>query len=221
MRTLPLRSSVIVAGDFNSNLCAASPCIGHSVLHNQAKPAVIEERRWLTGMLVAHQLAALNSWSRKQCTYNHPSGSSQIDWILVRSALADTRARTCAPAEAPIAGWRSSGHKLLRASVPLRWRPWKLSQKREAKDLPTDTGPMRPLAALRREIVQSSRPARETQPKPGVAGMEGDILRFWDAKKLLTRKPVHTLRDIFERMRMLLTSQAAKATPGAAGTGAR
>ena len=135
LRSLPLRSSVALAGDFNSNLCTSAPCIGHSVLHNKVKPAVAEERRWLTGMLVSHQLAALNSWSRRLHTYSHPSGVSQIDWILVRAPIADSIARQCAPQEAPIAGWRSSGHPILQASIPLLWRPWKLkaqSQRRQA-----------------------------------------------------------------------------------------
>ena len=106
LRSLPLRSLVVLAGDFNSNLCTSAPCIGHSVLHNKVKPVVADERQWLTGMLVSHQLAALNSWSRRLHTYSHPSGVSQIDWILVRSPIADSIARQCTPQEAPIAGWR-------------------------------------------------------------------------------------------------------------------
>ena len=128
LQSFPLRSSVVVAGDFNSNLCSTGSCIGHSVLHNSAKKSVIEERLWLSGMLVSHQLAALNSWSRKLPTYVHPSGASQIDWILVRTALADRQAKQCIPKEVPIAGWRSSGHKVLQATIPLRWHPWKASQ---------------------------------------------------------------------------------------------
>ena len=69
LRSLPLRSLVVLAGDFNSSLCTSAPCIGHSVLHNKVKPVVADERQWLTGMLVSHQLAALNSWSRRLHTY--------------------------------------------------------------------------------------------------------------------------------------------------------
>ncbi|CAE7555031.1 Pol, partial [Symbiodinium microadriaticum] len=150
LQSFPVRSSVVVAGDFNSNLCSSGSCIGHSILHNAAKPAVVEERQWLSGLLASHQLTALNSWSRKLPTYWHPSGSSQIDWILVRSSLADSSAKKCAPSDAPVAGWRSAGHKVLKASIPLNWMPWRASARRREQE-----------QALRRDAVQGSSPLQE------------------------------------------------------------
>ena len=96
---------MVLSGDVNSNLCTSAPCIGHSVLHNKAKPVVVEERQWLTSMLVSHQMTALNSWSHRSCTYSHP-----------------------------------------------------------------------PLQVLRRE--------QDRQPlvRPGVIGMEGEIIQFWEAR---------------------------------------
>ena len=79
LRSMPVRSSVVIAGDFNSNLNTVVPCIGYGVAHNKAKAEVVEERKWLSGMLASHQMTALNSWSKKLCTYTHPSGRSQID----------------------------------------------------------------------------------------------------------------------------------------------
>ena len=210
LQSFPLRSSVVVAGDFNSNLCSNGSCIGHSVLHNSAKKSVIEERLWLSGMLASHQLAALNSWSRKLPTYVHPSGSSQIDWILVRTALADRQAKQCVPKEAPLAGWRSSGHKMLQATVPLRWRPWKAAQQRERRSTHSSAAASGHNPQLQ-EVVQHVRdhvvPARQGVVRPGFVGADGEILRFWEARRLLATQSTRSMRDIFARMRLVLQLQ--------------
>ncbi|OLQ08728.1 LINE-1 retrotransposable element ORF2 protein [Symbiodinium microadriaticum] len=210
LQSFPLRSSVVVAGDFNSNLCSNGSCIGHSVLHNSAKKSVIEERLWLSGMLASHQLAALNSWSRKLPTYVHPSGSSQIDWILVRTALADRQAKQCVPKEAPLAGWRSSGHKMLQATVPLRWRPWKAAQQRERRSTHSSAAASEHNPQLQ-EVVQHVRdhvvPARQGVVRPGFVGADGEILRFWEARRLLATQSTRSMRDIFARMRLVLQLQ--------------
>ena len=213
LQSFPLRSSVVVAGDFNSNLCSSGSCIGHSVLHNSAKKSVTDERLWLSGMLASHQLAALNSWSRKLPTYVHPSGSSQIDWILVRTALADRQAKQCVPKEAPIAGWRSSGHKMLQATIPLRWKPWKASQQRARRSL-IFTGAACAASARNQqlqEVVQQVRehvvPARRGVERPGFVGADGEILRFWEARRFLARQSTRSMRDIFARMRLVLQLQ--------------
>ena len=156
LQSFPVRSSVVVAGDFNSNLCSSGSCIGHSVLHNAAKSTVVEERQWLSGLLASHQLTALNSWSRKLPTYWHPSGSSQIDWILVRSSLADSHAKKCTPSDAPVAGWRSAGHKILKASIPLNWMPWKISGSRTEKTLFSSRHEVPDASQLQRVIQEVS-----------------------------------------------------------------
>ena len=201
LRTFPVRSSVILAGDLNSNLCSSGTCVGHSVLHNAAKPAVLEERQWLTGMLVSHQLTALNSWSKKAYTYNHPSGSSQIDWILVRAPLADRRAKRCTPSEAPVAGWRSSGHKVLLASIPLNWRPWRLSRQQARTRSVASSGrhcqghPQ--LLALRDEVQGQLVPPCRDVARPKFVGADGEILALWEARRLLARQKIATMRDVF------------------------
>ncbi|CAE7427449.1 L96 [Symbiodinium sp. CCMP2592] len=212
LRTMPVRSSVVLAGDFNSNLCSSSPYVGHSVIHNPARPAVVEERKWLTGMLVSHRLAALNSWSKKQCTYSHPSGSSQIDWILVRSALADEQAKSCHPLHAPIAGWRSSGHRMLRATIPLRWQPWKQSRQVAHKcqsHAAAAAGRVEDQAieSLRAEVKQVAVISVQPLVRPGIVGVDGEILHFWEARRTLARHTALTMRDIFVRMRMVLQLQ--------------
>ncbi|CAE7359427.1 unnamed protein product [Symbiodinium microadriaticum] len=203
LQSFPVRSSVVVAGDFNSNLCSSGSSIGHSVLHNAAKSTVVEERQWLSGLLASHQLTALNSWSRKLPTYWHPSGSSQIDWILVRSSLADSRAKKCTPSDAPVAGWRSAGHKVLKASIPLNWMPWKISGSRTEKALFSsrhEAPDASPLQRVIQEVSGSEVPARQIPARPGFVGVDGEVLQFWQVRKLLSQHRIASLRDVFVRM---------------------
>ena len=210
LQSFPVRSSVVVAGDFNSNLCSSGSCIGHSILHNAAKPAVVEERQWLSGLLASHQLTALNSWSRKLPTYWHPSGSSQIDWILVRSSLADSSAKKCAPSDAPVAGWRSAGHKVLKASIPLNWMPWRASARRREQEQALRRDAVQgssPLQEVIQEVSSCAVPARQVPARPGFVGVDGEILHFWQVRKLLSRHIIATSRDVFVRMRLVLQLQ--------------
>ena len=204
LRTMPVRSSIVLAGDFNSNLCEAAPYIGPSVMHNQAKPQVLEERKWLSGMLAAHQLAALNTWSRKLHTYKHPSGNSQIDFVMVRASIADQGARKCHPQDPPMAGWRSSGHQMLRASIPLRWQPWRLSEQRRPGGSKYKANTGSDVSRLRGWVSQFEQAPGPRVQRPGVEGMDGHILSFWEARKLLARREVFTLRGMFARVRILL-----------------
>ncbi|CAE7194789.1 Pol [Symbiodinium sp. CCMP2592] len=204
LKAMPVRSSIVIAGDLNSNLCTSPPCIGPSVLHNQAKPKVLQERQWLTGMLAAHQLVALNTWSRKQPTHRHPSGTSQIDFVLVRTSLADQEARRCQPTDPPMAGWRSSGHQMLRASIPLRWQPWRLNQCRRQGNCKYQEGVGSDISQLRGYVGQFEQQPSQGVQKPGIERMDGEIMSFWEARKLLARREVFTLRGMFARVRILL-----------------
>ena len=124
--SFPVRSSVVLAGDFNSGLNTTAEFAGFGVVPHSQQPTVIAERQELTSMLHSHRLCALNTWGRKEPTYRHPSGRSQIDFILVRRALADGTAKRCSVWKTPLAGWRSSGHESLKASIRLHWKPWSL-----------------------------------------------------------------------------------------------
>eukprot|EP00439_Symbiodinium_sp_Y106_P078677 s150_g17.t1 len=204
LRSLPVRSSIIVAGDLNSGLESSSPCTGGGIIpHNQAAE-VVAERKWLSGVFQGHQLCALNTWSRKASshTFFHSRGKSQIDFILVRSVLADAIAKWCVSKAAPIAGWRSSGHLLLQAAVPLKWEPWKLGGgARKCAD--PSFGECTPLRSLRHDVARAyTAPANPLQ-RPGLRGLDGEIVRFWEARKQLTSQRVRTLRDAFHRLRLL------------------
>ena len=72
---------------------------------------------------------ALDTWSRKLATYEHPKGRSQIDFVLVRQHSADRVAKQTKPEKTILAGWRTSGHLPLQANLILSWKPWKRSRK--------------------------------------------------------------------------------------------
>ncbi|CAE7466581.1 unnamed protein product [Symbiodinium sp. CCMP2592] len=205
LRSLPTRSSIIVAGDLNSGLEKSPPCTGGGVLPHNQTAEVVSERKWLTGLLQKHQLCALNTWGRKSQshTFFHSKGKSQIDFILVRSVLADSAAKRCVPKVAPIAGWRSSGHLLLQAMIPLRWTPWRLSRGARGCSEPLHRE-LPAIADLRRDIQAQNPVSVPSVQKPGLRGLDGEIVHFWEARKQLAAQRVRTMRDAFHRLRLFL-----------------
>ena len=131
----PARASVIIGGDLNSALEPAPPFVGPGIHQGPDRPHLVEERRRIGEILQRHGLCALNSWSQKRYTYQHPSGRSQIDYVFIRRALADGAAKRASPINVPMAGWRSSGHQPIKASILWDWRPWKYAMKQELSQL--------------------------------------------------------------------------------------
>ena len=113
---LPFRSSIVVLGDFNTTLSALPEVAGHGILPVRSASWLVQERADVMQILRRHRLVALNTWGRPRCTYHHPNGKSQIDYILIRKQLSDVVAKRCALVASPIAAWRSSGHHPLLAS---------------------------------------------------------------------------------------------------------
>ena len=111
-------------GDFNMVLAPLSEVAGMGIKQGSSADWLVQERAEVMQVFRTHRLNALNTWGRPTPTYHHPNGVSQIDYILVRKQLADAEARTCSVKDAPIAAWRSSGHKPLKGSIKLNWRPW-------------------------------------------------------------------------------------------------
>ncbi|CAE7721079.1 unnamed protein product, partial [Symbiodinium microadriaticum] len=184
LKSLPVRSSVFLAGDFNSGVNPSSPLAGPRVLPHSQQKLVVEERQWLTEMLRSHQLCALNTWGTRRATYHHPTGQSQIDFILVRCALADGESRRCGPWRVPLAGWRTAGHLPLLASVRVQWRPWLLKKPTRgggaAAVYPDESVP---LGRLRADVLRCSEPAAAPPARPGVEGLDGRIVQFWNARR--------------------------------------
>ena len=211
LKSLPVRSSVFLAGDFNSGVNPSSPLAGPGVLPHSQQKLVVEERQWLTEMLRSHQLCALNTWGTRRATYQHPTGQSQIDFILVRCALADGESRRCGPWRVPLAGWRTAGHLPLLASVRVQWRPWLLKKPTRgggaAAVYPDESVP---LGRLRADVLRCSEPAAAPPARPGVEGLDGRIVQFWNARRQLQRHQqvkAASFRQIFARLRLVLQLQ--------------
>eukprot|EP00439_Symbiodinium_sp_Y106_P077393 s432_g16.t1 len=120
----PFRSAILMTGDLNMTLSPLSEVAGHGIKLGSDLNWLVQERDEVMSMLKEMRLVALNTWGKPDITYHHPNGTSQIDYILVRRQCADSKARECKTLAAPIAGWRSSGHKPLQASLKLNWKPW-------------------------------------------------------------------------------------------------
>ncbi|OLQ13651.1 Retrovirus-related Pol polyprotein from type-2 retrotransposable element R2DM [Symbiodinium microadriaticum] len=203
--SLPARSSVVIGGDLNCVLEPSPPHVGHGVHRGADRPHLTEERQWIGAMLRRHGLCALNSWRQKRYTYRHPNGKSQIDYLIVRKVLADNQARNAAPATVPLAGWRTSGHLPVRASLKWDWRPWKHAQSRVRKPgitaLIETPQQHQDLAWLKQCLAQGSTVQAPPQ-KPQVASIDSPVRSYWCARARFKATAAQTLKGIFERFRL-------------------
>ncbi|CAE7852282.1 unnamed protein product, partial [Symbiodinium necroappetens] len=122
---LPFRTSIILMGDFNMVMQPHTKVAGFGIHSGNNVMDLRQERAEVMEMLDRHRLTALNTWGRKTYTYKHPSGNSQIDYVVIRQQHADHGSKGCTTIQAPVAGWRTSGHEILQASIRQSWQPWK------------------------------------------------------------------------------------------------
>ena len=128
LASLPARSRILLAGDFNALLRREDKLVGPGLLDKCLTDRECEDRELVMRVLTRHRLCALNTWGAKKraATDLHPKAVSQIDYdyVCVRQPLADGQAKLTRPRAFPLAGWRSVGHRPLVGSVPRRWTPW-------------------------------------------------------------------------------------------------
>ena len=110
------RDTLILAGDFNAEVhCtpgSVGPCINKSEYHLALDP------HSLTRFVQANELVVLNTWTMKDpCTNYTRTGNSQIDFVMVKPASADQRAKQVKKTEAPFGGWKEMTHNALVAEV--------------------------------------------------------------------------------------------------------
>ena len=189
LAALPFRSSVALLGDFNASLSPSWGTIGPGVHLGSSHAHLSAARQSVVDLLSLHRLCALNTWGRKQFTYRHPNGSSQIDFICVRQQLADSIAKRSGVIQAPIAGWRSAGHDVVQCSIPLRWTPWF----RQHKTLPREyDGPSlnvllsqpRPQLKDIQNAVKAITPPKQPPPqKPALSQVDSAVKRLWQAPR--------------------------------------
>ena len=87
--------------------------------------AAKQDQELIMNCLRRHKLCVANSWGRKRdaYTYKHIGTSTQIDYILLRQACADQKAKSSRPINTPMAGWRKAGHIPALCTMPIRWTP--------------------------------------------------------------------------------------------------
>ena len=124
LAAIPWRSYIVLAGDFNTSFSFSAPLIGKSTVNHESLDAYKRESERVSAMLKAKGLVALNTFGKRRMTYVHPSGSSFIDFVMVRRPVADLPSRKACAIRSPMAGWRTAGHRPVLATLRLDWRPW-------------------------------------------------------------------------------------------------
>ena len=193
---LPLRSSVVLMGDFNTTLEPLRKVAGYGIKLGSQEAEVVEDRRLLLGILQARCLCALNTWGKAIATYEHPQGSSQIDYICSRHAFSDSVAKQCGPCQSPVAAWRSSGHKPILASIPVNWKPWKQKPQYSLRSpklsvpepalVAAETAPT--LDRMSQSLQQHSRQRPSKPVKPALRDLDVEIRHLWSKSCAIMKK---------------------------------
>ena len=128
---LPLRNSLLMAGDWNASLVSRPPWVGRAV-----SPVTSDVPDVLGDIAELHDLCALNSWQGKDahtCVTIH-GGKSCIDAVWTRRCLADPEARcTHTVPKCPLLAQVSACfHLPLSGSFPRLNQSWK-HQARESR----------------------------------------------------------------------------------------
>ncbi|CAE7369964.1 unnamed protein product, partial [Symbiodinium necroappetens] len=88
LASMPVRSQLIIGGDFNVTLTPMSRIAGYGLLQKELSEKERADQDLLMRLLQRHKLSALNTWSKKgtAATYLHAKGRSQIDYVCARQA---------------------------------------------------------------------------------------------------------------------------------------
>ena len=123
---VPMRHSLIVAGDFNSTCQTNRWVCGHNVLVPQDLPADNED---FCNLLEAYGLTACNTWMRRHgaATFQFGKIQSQLDYILLRRSHADATSRQATTIQDFEVDAHRDGarHFPVHTSFSIRWRPWR------------------------------------------------------------------------------------------------
>ena len=208
----PLRSMLLLGGDFNMSLKPQPPCVGFGVIQGSVAADLEQERLLVNDILAKRRLAVLNSWSRRQPTYEHPTGSTQIDFLVVRQQVADGVAKQSGPITSGLAGWRHSGHSVLAGKLRMHWRPWQAIAPAATKQtvLPLKDPRESALVKLRQSVKQQCSGRALRQRLLSLAGVTQEIECHWRLRQTLREiGGSATLRQVFNAL--LLNGKAQKA----------
>ena len=117
----PSRNSVLLIGDFNTDLFPDPPHVGPGVRTRLSKQP--PDQHEFQQLLTTFSLCALNCWRRagtQAQTFLPATGhrGTRIDFILTRLPQADGQARTCAPTWLPFVEDTGMRHLPLLGSIP-------------------------------------------------------------------------------------------------------
>ena len=124
LAALPLRSAIMLAGDFNTAFVRTPRFIGGGVLVCRAHARYKAEATEVLQMLQRHGLQACSAYGKKRPTYVRPLSRSHIDYVFVRKEHSDRLAKCTGPVGSPIAAWRTGGRCVLQGTLSTGWKPW-------------------------------------------------------------------------------------------------
>ena len=203
---------ILLGGDFNTSLVPHPPNVGHGILQRGTAADLEQERLLLNEIFCRHRLSVLNSWGQKQATYEHPTGNTQIDFLVVRQQVADSSAKQAGPVDSGLAAWRRAGHKLLGGNLRVTWKFWKeATANRTMKQAQPATDPREQSIVALRTLVKMRCPDREAaQRLPPPAGVAQEVERRWKLRKMLKQVGgVQFLKHAFRAMFLHAKAQRA------------
>ena len=205
LRSLPCRSYVVLAGDFNTSFGSKAPFTGGSSVDTETLDAYKKESERTGAMLAAMGLVALNTFGRRVLTYIHPKGSSLIDYIMVRRPAADSKARRSCAVKSPVASWRTVGHRPVLASLRLDWRPWLWKTGRGTATKPGRASGLHSELNRLKDMISrdfGSQVAPAGFAAPSIERPTGLVRASWEAKRRYSEAGTGTLRLIFAKLRL-------------------
>ena len=109
--SMPIRSELIIAGDFNLTLKPFMKVCGHGIPDREYPSQIQEEQIALLDCLRRHKLCVANTWGRRReaHTYRHPTGNTQIDYVITHQSLSDAQTKRSSPFRTTRSGWVAQG----------------------------------------------------------------------------------------------------------------
>ena len=212
LSAVPFRGLITLAGDFNMAFIPAPPTVGHGVKSGSSCKELDDERGRVIEILSRHRLTVLNSWGKKSATYKHPTGDTQIDFVVVRQQHSDRRSKQAKPIRTCLAAWRRSGHEAVFTTVRAQWRPWlqrpSEKEKRPQQHVPERERQIQTLRARIRDACEG----RVARPKlPQLAPVTEEIESHWQLRRKLGAawNGVSMLRIAFRSLRLHADAQQA------------
>ena len=185
VRSIPVRSMLVVCGDFNLSMSTLPPVTGHGALPSSLDRELMEERCKVLEIFRQSCVVFLNTWSGKHTTYEHPAGSTQIDYIVIRQQVADATSKLAGPMSCHLAEWRGCGHRPLQASLRSKRKPW-TSQKGAVRPVKPETPPgEQAISDMRCQVKSECAGRRPNLRRPEMQSATGQVVLHWQARSEL------------------------------------